>query len=84
VSESIRTTVVAALAEIAPEVQGSTIDGSADLLDEYDLDSMDLLNLVAVLHDRLGVDVPERDYPELRTLDGAVAYLEAHASEAPT
>jgi acyl carrier protein len=84
VTDTIRTTVVAALAEIAPEIQGATIDGSADLLDEYDLDSMDLLNLVGILHDQLGVDVPERDYPALRTLDGAVAYLAAHTSEAPT
>jgi hypothetical protein len=28
------------------------------------------------MHQRLGVDVPETDYPRLFTLDGAVAYLE--------
>ena len=29
------------------------------------------------IHHRLGVDIPELDYPKLITLDGAVAYLAA-------
>lgn len=73
----IRTEVLAALADVAPDVTGDQVVGDADLLDEYDLDSMDLLNLVAGLEERLGVTIPEGDYPSLRTLDGAVAYLDA-------
>jgi hypothetical protein len=33
------------------------------------------------MHQRLGIDVPEIDYPKLATLDGAVAYLEARLLE---
>jgi hypothetical protein len=29
------------------------------------------------VHHRLGVDIPELDYPKLVTLNGAVRYLEA-------
>ena len=36
---------------------------------------MDFLNFVVALHDRAGIDVPEADYPELFTLDSAIAYL---------
>jgi len=36
---------------------------------------MDFMNLVVALHERTGTDIPEADYPHLRTLDGAVAYL---------
>lgn len=36
---------------------------------------MDFLNFITALHDRLGVNVPELDYPKLTTVDGAVAYL---------
>lgn len=78
----VRTHVIAALAQIAPEVDASTIDPHADLLDEYDLDSMDLLTLVTILSEELGVDVPERDYAALRTLDGAATYLEERTSDA--
>lgn len=37
---------------------------------------MDFLRFVVGLHDTLHVDVPERDYPKIRTLDTCVAYLE--------
>ena len=38
--------------------------------------SMDFLNFVVALHERTGADIPEADYPRLRTLDGAIAYFE--------
>jgi acyl carrier protein len=38
---------------------------------------MDFLNFVIAIHHRLDVDIPELDYPQLRTLKGAVAYLMA-------
>lgn len=75
-TEDIRSHVLAALAEIAPEADTTTLDPEADLADEYDLDSMDLYNLVVALEARLGVEILERDYPHLRTLAGAVAHLD--------
>ena len=36
---------------------------------------MDFMNFVVALHERTGIDIPEADYPRLRTLDGAAAYL---------
>jgi acyl carrier protein len=36
---------------------------------------MDILNLVAALHKRLGVDIPEADYPQIATARQAVEYL---------
>jgi acyl carrier protein len=38
---------------------------------------MDSLNFIAAIHHRLGVDIPEVDYPKLVTLDEAVHYLGA-------
>ena len=42
---------------------------------------MDFLNFITAIHHRLGVDIPELDYPKLTTLDGAIAYLEAKRTE---
>ena len=42
---------------------------------QFDLDSMDILNLAVAIHDRTGIDIPEADYPKLATLAGAIAYL---------
>jgi acyl carrier protein len=38
---------------------------------------MDFLNFVIAIHRRIGVDIPELDYPKLVTLGGAVGYLAA-------
>ena len=36
---------------------------------------MDLLNLVIAIHERLDIDIPEADYAQLITIDGAVDYI---------
>ncbi|MDH4147523.1 MAG: phosphopantetheine-binding protein [Acidimicrobiia bacterium] len=69
--------ISAALADIAPEIDFDTLDRAADLQSEADLDSMDFLNLLAALAEALGIEVPERDYPQVRSIDGLVTYLSA-------
>jgi acyl carrier protein len=78
-TEELRTTVLDALAGIAPETDPSAISPTASLRDELDIDSMDFLAFVTALHDRTGVTVAETDYPAVDSIDGAVAYLAAHA-----
>jgi acyl carrier protein len=63
------------LARIAPEVDFDALDPSLDLREQADLDSMDFLNLLTALHQRLAVDIPDADAGKLANLDGAVAYL---------
>ena len=82
-SEEIRKTVIEALTRIAPEVDPAAIESGASFRDQLDLDSMDFLNFVLAVHDRLGVEIPEADYPRLSTLDGAVAYLAARLERTP-
>ena len=69
------------LHRIAPEVDIDDLDPHAALQQDLDLDSMDFLNLVTALHDETGIDVPERDYPLLSTVDTFAAYV-AKASPA--
>jgi acyl carrier protein len=73
----IRKIVQDELGNIAPEVNLSRIDPAADLREAFDIDSIDFLNFVTAITHRLGIDIPELDYPKLITLDGAVAYLTA-------
>jgi acyl carrier protein len=62
---------------IAPDVDLTDADPHALLQEALDLDSMDFLNLVTALHEETGIDVPERDYPQLASIDGFVAYVTA-------
>ena len=71
----IKRLILDILGDIAPEADTGALAGDADLRETLDLDSMDFLNFVVALHDRAGIDVPEADYPELFTLDSAIAYL---------
>jgi acyl carrier protein len=73
----VRTVVCEELNNIAPEIDLAAIDPTGDLREALDIDSMDFLNFISAVHHRLGVDIPERDYPKLITLDGATAYLAA-------
>jgi acyl carrier protein len=66
------------LNNIAPEVDLAGIDPAADLREALDIDSMDFLNFITAIHHRLGIDIPEIDYPKLVTLNGAVEYLTTH------
>ena len=73
----LRKTVLDTLSDIAPEADLEALPPDKDLREELDIDSMDFLNFVIALHEKLGVDIPEADYPQLITLNGAVGYLAA-------
>jgi acyl carrier protein len=76
-ADEARTLLSHLLHGIAPEVDLADADPHALLQEALDLDSMDFLNLVTALHDETGIDVPEREYPRLATIEGFVAYITA-------
>jgi acyl carrier protein len=64
-----------ALGAIAPDADTAALD--ADLHDDLGLDSMDLLNLAEAISTRSGIEIPERDYGRLTTMQRLVDYLVA-------
>ncbi|WP_265947858.1 acyl carrier protein [Dechloromonas sp. A34] len=73
--EQLRTGVFDILKTLAPEIDPTRIIGDKPLRTQIDLDSMDWLNVLAAIHDKLGVNIPETDYGKVVTLDGILAYL---------
>lgn len=71
----IRKIVLDTVETILPGTDTSRIHGEASLRAQVDLDSIDWLNVLTVLGERLGLKIPERDYGKLRTLDDMVEYL---------
>jgi len=71
------------LVEIAPEAELTALAGAVPLREQLDIDSFDFLRLMVLLHEHTGVDIPERDYGRLGTLDAAVAYLSKKLASRP-
>ncbi|TVP45946.1 MAG: acyl carrier protein [Gemmatimonadales bacterium] len=75
--DRVRTGIRDAFRRIAPEVDLESIDPSANLREEADLDSVDALNLIVLLDENLGVEIPESDYDQITTLADMRRYLTA-------
>lgn len=79
--QELRTEVLAVLKTIARELEENALIADRPLRDQVDLDSMDWLNILIGLHERLHVDIPESDYAKLATLDNLIAYLQPKLPE---
>ncbi len=70
-----RDVVIAALTDVAPEIDPDTLDPDMSLRNGADLDSMDFLAYVSGVSEAIDADIPEDDYPQLDTVNAAVAYV---------
>jgi len=73
--DEIRQTVLRLLGEIAPEADLTALKPGVSFRDQLDIDSMDFLNFVIMIHKTFGVEIPEADYPQYGTLNGCVEQL---------
>ena len=74
--EQVREAIIEIIADIAPDEDLSGLSNGEPIRDQIELDSMDFLDIVMELRKRYKIEVPEKDYPELATMDGCVNYLE--------
>jgi len=75
--QELRDAVIQALTRVAPDIDPTRIDPDTDLAEQLDIDSMDFLGVIVAIDELTGIEVPERDYPKLSTLETATAYLAA-------
>ncbi len=73
--DEIKSIILEVMLNIIPEMEPSTLDARVSFRDQVEMDSVDYLNFVLALEKRLGIRIPEIDYPRLSSLDGAVAYV---------
>lgn len=76
-SDEIRSTLLNCLSDVAPDIASEDLEDDADLRDELDLDSMDILRWVQGIHKALGVEIPEEDYGKIANLGDAIGYVAA-------
>ena len=51
------------------------VDAELSFRDQFEFDSVDFLNFVLAVEDRLGRRIAEVDYPKLSSLNGCISYL---------
>ena len=73
--DELRALILSEISNVAPEVDLSSLQPDADIREALDFDSMDVMNLIIALHQKLSVDIPDGDAIKLVTLNGAVDYL---------
>jgi acyl carrier protein len=74
-TETLEQSIEAALNRVAPEADVRALDRRVALRDQIEMDSVDFLGFVLELERRLGVTIPQVDYPKLSSLAGCAAYL---------
>lgn len=77
--QDARAAVIAALTEIAPDVEPTGLDESSRLRQDLELDSLDFLELLQKLADSTGVTTPEEDYAGLTTVAALIDYIAARS-----
>ncbi len=75
----LRDIVLRSLRRVAPEVDPGEIDPDVPFQEQLDIDSMDFLNFIIGIAEATGVEIPERDYPKVASLNACVAYLAERA-----
>ena len=74
--DDVRNAVIRILTDIAPDEDFDALKDEEKLRDQFDLDSMDFLDIVMELRKRYNVEVPETDYEQLVTMTSCINYLQ--------
>ncbi len=82
--DEVKQVVLDIIADIAPDEDLSKLKPDVRLRDQMQLDSMDFLDIVMELRKRHGIEVPEKDYLNLATLDSCAEYLTPRFNDLPS
>lgn len=81
--DEISTEILAALCEVAPEVDTSALDPTRNFRDQFEFDSIDFLDFVLKLEKKLAIKIPQAHYPQLSSLNGALDYVDSSSAYRP-
>jgi len=71
----IREAIISILADINPDEDYANMKDDVSFRDQFEMDSMDLLDIVLELRKRHRVQIPEEDYPKLDNMNSTIEYL---------
>ena len=75
---------VIALISEATTTDASKISENTNLVDDLDLDSLDLVELMMKMEDEFGIEIPEEEVEQLKTVKDVVSYLQSATQKNPS
>jgi acyl carrier protein len=76
IAERVREIIVEQLG-----VDAAAVTSDASFTDDLGADSLDTVELVMAFEEEFGIEIPDEEAENIRTVNHAVKYLEEHASE---
>ena len=73
--DEIKKTIFHLLKKIAPETEPSELQDDDNIRETLNIDSFDALQFIVALDDKLGIEIPERDYGKTSTLKLLLSYI---------
>lgn len=67
--------IIDSLTKVAPDVDRNALDPEINFRDQFEVDSVDFLGFVIDMEKKLGIKIPEVDYPKLSSMKGCLSYL---------
>ena len=59
-------------------VEPEKVTGEASFVEDLGADSLDTVELVMAFEEEFGIDIPDEDAEQMRTVGDAIKYLQAH------
>ena len=59
-------------------VNEAEVTGSASFVDDLGADSLDQIELVMAFEEAFGIDIPDEDAENIKTVQNAIEYVSAH------
>ncbi len=62
-------------------VEAEKVTDDASFVEDLGADSLDTVELVMAFEEEFGIDIPDEDAEQMRTVGDAITYLKKHSSE---
>ena len=62
-------------------VEAEKVTDDASFVEDLGADSLDTVELVMAFEEEFGIDIPDEDAEQMRTVGDAIKYLNEHSSE---
>ena len=79
-NSTVRDQVTAIIAEHL-DVEMREVTREAALIDDLGADSLDIVELVMILEEQFGIEIPDEDAEDIKTVDDVVTYIEKKFAE---